>query len=54
MVGRPPHTRSGSDVLTYTPAQPAHDDHRDEAHVHSLRLALGSILSPVSTAASLT
>ncbi|KAH9856203.1 hypothetical protein C2E23DRAFT_810523 [Lenzites betulinus] len=25
---------------------PAHDDHRDEAHVHSLRLALGSILSP--------
>ncbi|KAI0826501.1 hypothetical protein BC628DRAFT_236229 [Trametes gibbosa] len=26
---------------------PAHDDHhRDEAHVHNLRLALGSILSP--------
>lgn len=30
--------------------QPTHDDHRghDEAHVLSLRLALGSILSPVS------
>ena len=30
--------------------QPVHDDHRgnDEAHVLSLRLALGSILSPVS------